>query len=824
MNYKSMNDFKKAILKLIFAALLVTSANLTGCKHKTEPVPQIQITPQTQEEASSIVTEEVSRPSPEIVTIYFACPEQDIDRFTKLAKAFHEQNPSISVEVISLEDVRDGATNQDIDHLVMSRVDAAYYWTTYEGAIDGSFLDLQPFIDADKNFDIDDYFPAMLTAFESQGGIWALPSDARVFYLLYDRDIFDAAGASYPETDWTREDFLTAAIKTTMNEEAGSQPQFGYWDDGFTRGAFISFFYNRSPNENTSLTARTIAEDVRWYTDMALTYNVMFAPLPTDRGFEQVDKLLQEGRIAMWGGEWLEYEHLKGERNLGISLYPTKEGPRALAHMYGYAISSGSQHPQESWRWLEFLSHQSISDGRSLPPRRSVAEATGYWEQFKPEDVDFVRFAAEHLAIVSSVKPGTQQLHTAIDSILSGASVEEALAEAETSLAERAAVLSESNSFIVESPDRQRLTTIRFAVSPDNTAIYHTLAVKFHELQGEIQVDLLPSNQADQSDCFAGQRGIDPLNPPNDLLSLESFLAVDSDLHLGDFHPALIESLRSRGELYGLPFQAQARAIFYNPQLFEEAGVSLPHSEWTLDDFLSLAVALTRGEGQNKQYGFLPFNGDVSDLRVFLSLQGVSTTDPAGQPYLNSPEMISALQWYANLALQHGVSPLFPTADDPVAVETRNTLVKEGRVAMWSDFTGIDRTYIWPEDITIGIAPLPIGTIKGTDFQTEGFFINSNTPQAEACWNWINFLSTQPELVTSMPARHSILESTEFATQVGTGELEAYQAMQSYENLLAEPYVVTYYDEIVQALYEVYAGSSPDRALQESQIQAEQSK
>lgn len=793
---------RKANLKPILTTLLiiVTLAILTSCKTKEGVAGPISPTGN--------------------ITIYFACPGQDIERFTKLAEAFHDQNPSIHVEVISLEDVRDGTTNQGIDRLVMSRVDTAYYWLTYEGAVDGSFLDLKPFIDADNNFDKDDFFPATLTTFEQQGGIWGLPSEADISFLLYDRDLFDAADVPYPETSWTREDFLSAALRTTTNNESGTQ--FGYLDDGIAMAAFISFFTDRNSDDTTSLTAPSLVEEVRWYTDMALKHKVMYSPPRTQEGFDQAYELRQGKQIAMWRGSWFEYEYGKNSRNIGLALYPTIEGPQALAHMYGYVISSGSQYPQESWQWLNFLSHQTISDGRFLPSRRSVAEATGYWAQFQSEDVEFLRFAAEHLAAVSPIKPGGQELSTAIFSILSGTPVEEALAVAETNLAERLAILSEQGSFVVDSLDTQRPITVRFAASPDDSAIYQTLAAEFYELQQDIQVDLLPSSQISQSDCFVDQRKINPLEPPDDLLNLESFLAADGDLHLDDFHSALVEDLRSRGELYGLPLQAQARVIFYPARLFEEAGVHPPPADWTLDDFLSLAISLTDGEEPDKQYGFVPLNGDVSDLRVFLSLQGASTTDSANRPSLDSPQLVNALQWYADLALQYGVAPLFAMAGEPDAAETRHTLIGDGKVALWSDFVGLDRSSIWPEETAVGIVPLPVGAIKGTDFLTEGFFITLHTSQAEACWKWMNFLSAQPELINAMPARQSILDTPEFAMQARPGEIAAYQAMQSYGNLLAEPHAMSYFDEMIEALYQVYAGSSPASALQRVQLEVEQ--
>jgi sorbitol/mannitol transport system substrate-binding protein len=800
MNRKFMNLYRKEIFILIFAVFFTVAITLTSCGSKTE--------------------ETVDRSPTEVVTIYFACPEQDLDKFKRLAEIFHEQNPFIYVEVVSLDDVRNGTTNEDIDRLVMSRVDTAYYWLTYEGAVDGSFLDLKPFIDADNNFDVDDFFPDTLTTFEHQGGIWALPSEAFVSYLLYNRDLFDEAGATYPEIGWSHEDFLSTAVKIANYYEAGTH--FGYTDGA--RGAFISFFTDRRANDNISLLSPPIADDIRWYTDMASAPNVMFSPRSAQQGFDKLYELLEDGRIAMWEGSWLDYKYRQSTGNIGLTLYPTTMGgSHALAFMYGYVISSGSEYPQESWQWLQFLSHQTLYDGLyTLPTRRSVAEAAGFWEQFNPEDEAFWRFAAENLLVLAPVKPGIRQLHTAIDAILNGTPVEDALAEAENDLAGRMTILSQAGPFIVDTPgmeDGQRSITIHFAVPLDNNPIYPALVTEFHELQEDIQVNLLSSNQVSQADCFAGQEIIDPLEPPAELLNLQLFLARDGLLPLDNFQPALIDSLRSRGDLYGLPLQAKARVIFFNTRLFEKAGVNFPQANWTLDDFLLTAISLTHVQEETKQYGFVPLNGDTSDLRVFLALHGASTVDSTGRPYLDSAPVVNALQWYADLALQSGVAPLLYADDE---LEATNLLVQTGNVAMWSDFVGLDRHYVWPEETVIGIAPLPEGSVKGTDILTEGLFIASHTSHADACWEWLKFLSDQSELISAMPARLSTLRKPEFIMHARPGEVETYEVMQSYENLLAQPNIVAYYDELVGALYEVYAGGDPATVLQRIQTQMDE--
>jgi len=68
----------------------------------------------------------------------------------------------------------------------------------------------------------------------------------------------------------------------------------------------------------------------------------------------------------------------------------------------------------------------------------------------------------------------------------------------------------------------------------------------------------------------------------------------------------------------------------------------------------------------------------------------------------------------------------------------------------------------------IGIAPLPVGAggLRGGDFYLRGLHISATTQQAQACWEWLKFLSADTaNLQGSIPARSSILNSDAFAKQ-----------------------------------------------------------
>jgi multiple sugar transport system substrate-binding protein len=72
-------------------------------------------------------------------------------------------------------------------------------------------------------------------------------------------------------------------------------------------------------------------------------------------------------------------------------------------------------------------------------------------------------------------------------------------------------------------------------------------------------------------DAFAGFASDDLLYPAKDVVSKAT---------LDDFQPSFVENASIDGTQYGLPFIASARALFYNKDLFKQAGITDPPKTW----------------------------------------------------------------------------------------------------------------------------------------------------------------------------------------------------------------------------------------------------
>ncbi len=64
-----------------------------------------------------------------------------------------------------------------------------------------------------------------------------------------------------------------------------------------------------------------------------------------------------------------------------------------------------------------------------------------------------------------------------------------------------------------------------------------------------------------------------------------------------------LDRLRLNGGLYGLPFRMTTFALFYNMDIFDEAGIDYPGNDLTWGEYTELARQLTRGTGPDKIWG-----------------------------------------------------------------------------------------------------------------------------------------------------------------------------------------------------------------------------
>jgi multiple sugar transport system substrate-binding protein len=183
------------------------------------------------------------------------------------------------------------------------------------------------------------------------------------------------------------------------------------------------------------------------------------------------------------------------------------------------------------------------------------------------------------------------------------------------------------------------------------------------------------------------------------------------DFESDDFIPVFRDYFTSiDGVRYGVPYDGDLHIMHYNTTLFEKYSLEPPE---TWDDYLEACKTITEAEGADGVYGCGIMGAKVPIILIGTFLNrlcgyGGSFFDEDGEPVINSPEAVAALE-----ALVEQAPYALP---EPAAVAFDEMLGGwlTGRVGMAEFWTDLGQMTDNPEQSTIigewGAVPMPMGT------------------------------------------------------------------------------------------------------------------
>jgi multiple sugar transport system substrate-binding protein len=231
----------------------------------------------------------------------------------------------------------------------------------------------------------------------------------------------------------------------------------------------------------------------------------------------------------------------------------------------------------------------------------------------------------------------------------------------------------------------------------------------------------------------------------NILEDLTPYLGKTQGFTTADFFPKLIDRYTVEGKAYGIPYDAQPRAmLFYNPGLFEEAGVKIPTAEWTWDDLRSAAKALTTDEGGERRYGFCMGALPYDSFTYLLYGAGGGFVDDLRKPQkatLDQQPAVDASQMYLDLMYTDKSMPTVQSMEamgNPM--QGCKTLFRTGRTAMM--FGGMWLAVESPQefkDLGVKVVMAPVRDTKVRVYPTggTGYGILRTAKNKELAWEFI---------------------------------------------------------------------------------------
>jgi multiple sugar transport system substrate-binding protein len=330
--------------------------------------------------------------------------------------------------------------------------------------------------------------------------------------------------------------------------------------------------------------------------------------------------------------------------------------------------------------------------------------------------------------------------------------------------------------------------TVSFLVSggPPEQAAYAAVVEGFHAQQNDVRVEMtaVPSTSDFltrlTTDFAAGappdvflinyrrmtqfynRDAIEPLGPR---------LQTSDVLNEDEFYEVALDAFRDgQGTLVCLPQNISSQVVYYNKELFDQAGIPYPSADWTWEEFRQTALALTQpdndGDGYADQYG-LGLEPALIRMTPWIWQNGGEVVDDPDQPTrltLSDPATHEALAFVINLALVDGVVP----NADAQAVAAHADRFLAGNVAMYIDSRVFTPTMRETVAFEWDVAPLPRGRQAANVLHSDGYCMSSASTVKDAAWQFIEYAMSEEgqtiasQLGRTVPSLRQVAESPAF--------------------------------------------------------------
>ena len=220
----------------------------------------------------------------------------------------------------------------------------------------------------------DDFVSTLINAFSYNGKIYGIPKDFNTLGLVYNKDLFKAAGVAEPTNDWTWNDLSTAAKKLTTGGVVGlSLPA--------DAARFMPFLWQAGGDlANINNAAGQAAVD--FYTGFEAKDSL--SKLPSELGMGWAGEAFEKGKAAMvFEGGWLPADLNNNFKSVNYGVVQMPKGTAAKSNLIftvSYSVSAKTKNPNAAWALLNYLTgsdNQSkvLKAGFALPTRQALASS-----------------------------------------------------------------------------------------------------------------------------------------------------------------------------------------------------------------------------------------------------------------------------------------------------------------------------------------------------------------------------------------------------------------------------------------------------------------
>lgn len=316
---------------------------------------------------------------------YYTSTTPAIERMKKQESGFKEQFPEIDLQVIQMTEVYDKfATMWAAGNEPNLTWMGTGFWRFVGG---GAFLQLDPLVDADPDFNRDDYYHQALDYFTWRGGLYELPYGMDCDVYAYNLDLIEAAGLSAPSDTWTHDDYI--AYGQAMTKDENDDGRMDIW--GVTDAGWYQYVWQEGGDVFSPEVDRATMDTPEAIAGLQLTYDLTMgkykiSPTPDITQSTAPLPLFTTGKV----GIRITYPaHMPVYRESATFRWDVVAAPNQKGTWFnpeGFAVSARTQDKGAAWCLLKYLcgpeSQRSFYavEKSAIPAIRSIAESSAWLE------------------------------------------------------------------------------------------------------------------------------------------------------------------------------------------------------------------------------------------------------------------------------------------------------------------------------------------------------------------------------------------------------------------------------------------------------------
>jgi multiple sugar transport system substrate-binding protein len=273
--------------------------------------------------------------------------------------------------------------------------DVVFLFPVPDYASTGVLENLDPYIQK-SNYNLNDYWPALLEEVKYKGSVYGLPRDIGLEVLYYNKAIFDEAKVAYPTDNWTWDNLLDAAKKLTVVEANGRVKRYALGMEGGKWSLWVnqnkaSILDDMSNPSKCTLTDPKAVQAITFFTDMMNNNYAMRDAALSQAGGDAA--VFQSGQVAMIIQNASRVSAFnQASLNYDVAPVPIpKDGQRsASAGGAAWTMSAKSDNKDAAWEFIQWL--QSTDGGQRLytqagevfPALQSTAKSDAFLKSGQP--------------------------------------------------------------------------------------------------------------------------------------------------------------------------------------------------------------------------------------------------------------------------------------------------------------------------------------------------------------------------------------------------------------------------------------------------------